>query len=150
MHRLPGAAATREKQGELNRECHALLYAVYGNERQLKAFRELRAQVKRYERRQSTSRRIEMSKTGLWLCAGYVLLIAACVAYAFSLDEAKGRHVILQLPIVLQAALADALGMSGRLFTMSWPIAYLVLASPVLLLLYGAGVVCDYLANTDL
>ncbi|SDH34982.1 MULTISPECIES: GntR family transcriptional regulator [unclassified Duganella] len=54
VHRLLGEAATREKQGELNREFHALLYASCGNERQLKAIRELRAQVERYERLQST------------------------------------------------------------------------------------------------
>ncbi|SDH35019.1 MULTISPECIES: hypothetical protein [unclassified Duganella] len=88
-----------------------------------------------------------MSKTGLWLCTVYVLLTAACVIYAFSLDEAKGRYVFLQLPVALQAALADALGMSGWLITMSWPIAYLVLASPVLLLLYGAGILRDYLGK---
>lgn len=54
VHRLLGEAATRDKQGELNREFHALLYAPCGNERQLKAIRELRAQVERYERLQAT------------------------------------------------------------------------------------------------
>lgn len=54
VHRLLGEAGTREKQGELNREFHALLYARCGNERQLKAIHELRAQVERYERLQAT------------------------------------------------------------------------------------------------
>lgn len=54
VHRLLGEAASRDKQGELNREFHALLYAPCGNERQLKAIRELRAQVERYERLQAT------------------------------------------------------------------------------------------------
>lgn len=54
VHRLLGKAATTEKQGELNREFHELLYAPCGNARQLKAIRELRGQVERYERLQST------------------------------------------------------------------------------------------------
>jgi DNA-binding GntR family transcriptional regulator len=54
VHRLLGEAEGTEKQGELNREFHALLYAPCGNERQLKAIRELRAQVERYERLQNT------------------------------------------------------------------------------------------------
>ncbi|MBV7535998.1 GntR family transcriptional regulator [Duganella sp. sic0402] len=54
VHRLLGEAATREKQGELNREFHALLYAPCGNSRQLKTISELRAQVERYERLQAT------------------------------------------------------------------------------------------------
>lgn len=54
VHRLLGEAGSREKQGELNREFHALLYAPCGNQRQLQAIRELRAQVERYERLQTT------------------------------------------------------------------------------------------------
>lgn len=54
VHRLLGKAATAEKQGELNREFHELLYAPCGNTRQLKAIRDLRGQVERYERLQST------------------------------------------------------------------------------------------------
>ncbi|CAG9266606.1 DNA-binding transcriptional regulator, GntR family [Paraburkholderia unamae] len=54
VHRLLGEAATTQKQGELNREFHALLYGACGNARQLAAIRELRAQVERYERLQNT------------------------------------------------------------------------------------------------
>jgi DNA-binding GntR family transcriptional regulator len=54
VHRLLGEAGTAEKQGELNREFHALLYARCGNVRQLKAIRDLRSQVERYERLQTT------------------------------------------------------------------------------------------------
>ena len=54
VHRLLGKATTAEKQGELNREFHELLYAPCGNARQLKAIRELRGQVERYERLQNT------------------------------------------------------------------------------------------------
>jgi len=54
VHRLLGEASTADKQGELNREFHALLYAPCGNQRQLKTIAELRAQVERYERLQTT------------------------------------------------------------------------------------------------
>ncbi|PMS18317.1 GntR family transcriptional regulator [Trinickia dabaoshanensis] len=53
VHRLLGKTKTADKQGELNREFHELLYAPCGNGRQLKAIRELRGQVERYERLQS-------------------------------------------------------------------------------------------------
>jgi DNA-binding GntR family transcriptional regulator len=54
VHRLLGKAETARKQGELNREFHELLYARCGNAHQLKAISNLRAQVERYERLQST------------------------------------------------------------------------------------------------
>jgi DNA-binding GntR family transcriptional regulator len=54
VHRLLGEATTTEKQGELNREFHELLYAPCANTRQLKSIRDLRSQVERYERLQTT------------------------------------------------------------------------------------------------
>ncbi|MCA8304375.1 GntR family transcriptional regulator [Burkholderia seminalis] len=54
VHRLLGDASVPRRQGELNREFHALLYAGCGNARQLKSIAELRSQVERYERLQTT------------------------------------------------------------------------------------------------
>ncbi|CAG9263462.1 GntR family transcriptional regulator [Burkholderia diffusa] len=54
VHRLLGESNVPRRQGELNREFHALLYSCCGNERQLKAIAELRSQVERYERLQTT------------------------------------------------------------------------------------------------
>ncbi|AFQ51986.1 GntR family transcriptional regulator [Burkholderia cepacia] len=54
VHRLLGESSVPRRQGELNREFHALLYSCCGNERQLKAIAELRSQVERYERLQTT------------------------------------------------------------------------------------------------
>jgi DNA-binding GntR family transcriptional regulator len=54
VHRLLGESNAPHRQGELNREFHALLYSCCGNERQLKAIAELRSQVERYERLQAT------------------------------------------------------------------------------------------------
>nr|WP_057925496.1 GntR family transcriptional regulator [Burkholderia ambifaria] len=54
VHRLLGESSVPRRQGELNREFHALLYSCCGNERLLKAIAELRSQVERYERLQAT------------------------------------------------------------------------------------------------
>ncbi|VWD43583.1 GntR family transcriptional regulator [Burkholderia lata] len=54
VHRLLGDAAVPRRQGELNREFHALLYSRCGNARLLKTIAELRSQVERYERLQAT------------------------------------------------------------------------------------------------
>lgn len=54
VHRLLAEATTAQRQGELNREFHEWLYKPCANERQLKAIRELRGQVERYERLQAT------------------------------------------------------------------------------------------------
>ncbi|AOJ29735.1 GntR family transcriptional regulator [Burkholderia seminalis] len=54
VHRLLGDASVPRRQGELNREFHALLYAGCGNARQLKSIAELHSQVERYERLQTT------------------------------------------------------------------------------------------------
>jgi DNA-binding GntR family transcriptional regulator len=53
VHRLLGEATTAEKQGELDREFHELLYAPCANKRQLKSIRDLRSQIERYERLQT-------------------------------------------------------------------------------------------------
>ena len=50
VHRLLGEAKSCDRQGELNREFHELLYAACGNARMVKWIRELRGQVERYER----------------------------------------------------------------------------------------------------
>lgn len=54
VHRLLGDANTATRQGELNREFHSLLYSRCENERLLKAIKELRGQVERFERLQDT------------------------------------------------------------------------------------------------
>ncbi|WP_175830386.1 GntR family transcriptional regulator [Burkholderia cepacia] len=54
VHRLLGDAAVPRRQGELNREFHALLYSCCGNARLLQTIAELRSQVERYERLQAT------------------------------------------------------------------------------------------------
>jgi hypothetical protein len=85
-----------------------------------------------------------MSKTGLLMCALYAAVIAACVGYVFFCStDPKGSFVFLQLPIVLQSALVVSIGLTPLLEDISWPVAYVLLAGPVFVLLYGLGMLID-------
>jgi hypothetical protein len=55
----------------------------------------------------------------------------------------KGRFVFLQLPIALQSAALQALGLSRHLQGLGWLGAYLVLGLPTLAILYLAGRLLD-------
>jgi DNA-binding GntR family transcriptional regulator len=98
VHRLLGAADSSDKQGELNREFHALLYAPCGNRRQLQAIRELRGQVERYERLQARL----MADTPAFQHQHEAILHAcqagdAARARALTVDHlAAAQHLILQ------------------------------------------------------
>jgi len=85
-----------------------------------------------------------MSKTGVRLCALYAALIVGCVAYPVlgSVDE-KSRFVFFQIPIVLQSALVDMLGLSQILQDVTWVTAYIILAGPIFILLYTLGLIRD-------
>ena len=62
---------------------------------------------------------------------------------ALIVGDSKGRFIYLQLPIVLQGALLDGLGLSLVLSGLSWPAAYLIIGVPTLALLYGVGALID-------
>lgn len=65
------------------------------------------------------------------LCAIYIVVAAACVAFAFNASgDPKGHFVALQLPIALQLALLDALGLGMFLEHLSWVSAYILLGIP--------------------
>lgn len=80
-----------------------------------------------------------MSRIGLALCVAYVAVAASCVAIAFSADDAKGKFVFLQLPIAMQAALLQSIGLGPLLESLSWPAAYALLGVPAVALLYFVG-----------
>ncbi|MEO8993470.1 MAG: hypothetical protein ABI299_02690 [Rhodanobacter sp.] len=81
-----------------------------------------------------------MSKSGLAFCAAYLLVIAACLGLALSAGgDFKGQYVLLQLPIALQISAAFELGLGPALKGLSWPSAYVFLAGPTFLALYGWG-----------
>ena len=81
-----------------------------------------------------------MSKIGLTFCLIYVALTGLCIWG--SLDAAgdpKGAFVLLQLPLVLQFGLLDWLGLGSLLRDASWPVAYAVIGSLTLAVLYLSG-----------
>jgi hypothetical protein len=81
-----------------------------------------------------------MSKVGLWLCSIYAVVIALCLAMSFSSDgDTKGQFVFMQLPIALQGGLLVSVGLGDLLMKLTWPTAYIVLATPTFLFLYFIG-----------
>lgn len=85
-----------------------------------------------------------MSRIGTTLCLIYALIIIVCFAFAYSADgDFKGQYVFLQLPIVLQMAGIDAIGLSPKLQNLSWVGAYGLLGLPTFLFLYFVGRAID-------
>jgi multidrug transporter EmrE-like cation transporter len=85
-----------------------------------------------------------MSKTGISLCVLYAALILGCVGYALLGGvDAKSRFIFLQIPIVLQSALASQFGLLEILHDLTWLTAYVIFAGPVFLLLYLLGLIWD-------
>lgn len=81
-----------------------------------------------------------MSKIGLILCFLYSEITGLCVwASLGSPGDSKGKFVLLQLPLALQLAALDWLGLGRTLSNLSWVGAYLLVGLPTLALLYGAG-----------
>jgi len=85
-----------------------------------------------------------MSRIGKTLCLTYALIIAICIAFSYSADgDFKGQYVFLQLPIVIQMAGIDAIGLSPKLQNLSWVSAYGALCLPTFLFLYFVGWAID-------
>jgi hypothetical protein len=81
-----------------------------------------------------------LSRIGLGLCAAYLFVSAASAGYgALAATDSKGQAVFLQLPVALQGALLESIGLGSFLVGLSWPAAYLVLGLPTLAVLYGLG-----------
>jgi len=85
-----------------------------------------------------------MSRLGLYFCAPYALFIAACIA-CLTLGEAdyQGQSILMQLPIMLQLALADALGLGQAASGVAWPDAWGLFITPAFLLLYASGALIE-------
>jgi hypothetical protein len=68
----------------------------------------------------------------------------ACFAIAYSAEgDFKGQYVFLQLPLALQMAGIDAMGLSSELQNLSWIGAYALLGLPTLMILYFVGWMID-------
>lgn len=87
---------------------------------------------------ESSSRRI--SRIGLVFCILYVVAASALVVIGvFVADDTKSRVVLMQVPIALQGALLYAIGFGEFMRALSWPVAYVILGVPTLLVFYAAG-----------
>ena len=74
------------------------------------------------------------------MCALYATATAGCIALAYSAsDDFKGQFVFLQLPIALQGALLQTLGLGPILGQLTWVTAYLFIALPTFAFLYFTG-----------
>jgi len=85
-----------------------------------------------------------MNRIGKILCLIYALIIVICIAFAYSSGgDFKGQYIFLQLPIVIQMAGIDAIGLSPKLQNLSWVGAYGLLGLPTFLFLYFIGLAID-------
>lgn len=82
---------------------------------------------------------IRPSRTGLILAALYIGIILTCVIWAQFITDPKGKYIILQLPVVLQHGLLLAIEATSLLKGMSWPSIYLLLGTPMLIVLVFLG-----------
>ena len=93
-----------------------------------------------------------MSRIGLSFCALYAAAIVGCIALAYSgSSDFKGQFVFLQLPIAIQGALLQEIGLVPLLEKLTWVTAYIFIASPTFVLLYFTGwFISRFLSNPAL
>jgi hypothetical protein len=85
-------------------------------------------------------KRPKLSVAGIVLAGLYVILSLAFVVYGISIEgDPKGKFVLMQLPIALQLALADYLGLLPMLSGLSWAAGYFFFFLPTIAMLYGLG-----------
>ncbi len=75
---------------------------------------------------------MRITKTGIVLCSLYLIVSVGCVIWAQFISDPKGKHIILQMPVVLQHGLLLAFDVTHILNTMNWAEMYLVLGFPML------------------
>jgi len=86
---------------------------------------------------------MKISKIGLVLALIYLILLLACVVWAFTVTDPKGKFVILQLPLAIQMAGLDEIGILKYFTDISWTIAYVMIGIPTLLIYYCIGCILD-------
>lgn len=82
---------------------------------------------------------LRLSKTGLILGVLYISIIIICVIWAQFISDPKGKHIILQLPVVLQHGFLLVIDATWILKGMAWLGVYLLLGLPMLVLLVLLG-----------
>jgi len=85
-----------------------------------------------------------MSRFGLLLCTPYAIFIIACVGIvSLGAGDDASQLAFLQLPIAGQLVVVQALGLGRALEFLSWPDAYGLFVTPLFVLLYAAGALCE-------
>ena len=83
---------------------------------------------------------MKFSRFGAFLASLFLLPTAICVGIAFGATaDPKSKFVFLQLPIALQLALLDGIGLQPLLSDLGWVSAYLLVVVPTALVLYMLG-----------
>jgi len=115
VHRLLGEAKSCDRQGELNREFHELLYAACGNARMVKWIRELRGQVERYERVQD----VLLKDTDAFQVE-HAAILQACLernarlAKAMTVEHLKSAKGVVVRVVERGGVLGDGVGLGRR------------------------------------
>lgn len=86
---------------------------------------------------------MKLNKAGLIVASVYFFIVVACIVWAVLIDDPKGKFVILQLPLALQMAGLDSIGVLKYLPAMSWTMVYLFIGVPTLWFFYLMGYYVD-------
>jgi hypothetical protein len=86
---------------------------------------------------------MKFNKVGLIVASIYFFIVLACIVWAVLIDDPKGKFVILRLPLALQMAGLDTLGILKYLPPMSWAMVYFLIGIPTLWFFYLMGCVFD-------
>ena len=80
-----------------------------------------------------------LSWTGIALCALYLALTTWLVLDARSNSAPKSAYILMQLPVMLQTAALNVIGVGRWLSGMTWITVYLLVIPPTLGVLYVLG-----------
>jgi hypothetical protein len=82
-----------------------------------------------------------LNRLGLVLCIIYLIIVGLFLSAGLaSGEDPKGQFVLLQLPISVQLAILDELGLTLYFKNWSWPIAYAAFIPPACFGLYFIGI----------
>ncbi|HDS1145472.1 MULTISPECIES: hypothetical protein [Stenotrophomonas] len=80
-----------------------------------------------------------LSWTSIAVCTLYLALTAWLVLDAQANSDPKSAYILMQLPVMLQTAALNVIGMDAWLSGMSWTTVYLLVIPPTLPVLYAVG-----------
>lgn len=79
------------------------------------------------------------SKIAIGLVFVYGLITAIFLVMSYSTNDYKGQYLFLQLPIALQMAIVNMLGLDQYLISINWFGIYIILWLPTIFFLYFMG-----------